>query len=129
MISSRLKNILLLSIPLYIIHAVEEYSTGLLREDHFFQWASNITKVSANTVYVVEQILLLVVLVWAIYKPKPWLLVGVGLLYIYELVHITRAISVMGYYPGLITALFFPVIGYFYWAELLKIRKNKSFSV
>ena len=46
-----------------------------------------------------------------------------GIIFIYELHHLYKAVLTGGYYPGLITALLFPVIGYFYWRELLKARE------
>jgi small-conductance mechanosensitive channel len=40
--------------------------------------------------------------------------------YISELHHIWKAVVSWSYYPGLITALAFPVIGFFFWRELIK---------
>jgi len=41
-----------------------------------------------------------------------------GLL-VFELWHIYKAVSVGGYYPGLYTGLLLPIVGYFYWRELI----------
>lgn len=121
-----IKNLLKLSVPLFLIHAVEEYLEGLTRVDLFFQWAGRITHLSVFTVYVTEQVLLVALIIWAIYKPKRWLLVIIGFLFVFELTHLTRAISPLNYYPGLITALPLLAIGVLFWRELIKNYKKNN---
>jgi len=43
-----------------------------------------------------------------------------GLIYIFELHHIIKSLIIWNYYPGLITALIFPIIGFLFWKELIK---------
>ncbi len=120
------KNILKLAIPLFIIHAIEEYSEGLTRVDSFFQWASHVTKLPIDTIYISEQVLLIALIVWAIYTQKRWLLSIIGIIFAFELTHLTRAISPLNYYPGLITALPLLAMGVLFWRELIKNYTNKG---
>ncbi len=46
-----------------------------------------------------------------------------GLIYIFELHHLWKALIAWGYYPGLITAIAFPIVGFLFWKELLKHNK------
>lgn len=125
MISSRLKNIFALLIPVFIVHGLEEYFTGLYNVDSFYQSFSNpkavfviIVLILANTSLVVSYLLI---------RKNKWLLglsFLLGILLIYELSHLYRAVMVGGYYPGLYTALLFPIIGYFYGIEFIRNYKK-----
>lgn len=116
----RIKNILKISIPLFIIHAVEEYMYGMVQMDPFFQKVSDFTQVPLNIVYFVEQLLLVLVLLWAVYQPRRWLHILIGAIFVFEITHVTRAISIMSYYPGLITGVLLLVLGGIYWKQLFK---------
>ena len=52
------------------------------------------------------------------------LMVLPGIIYIFELHHIWKALESWSYYPGVITAIAFPIIGFLFWKELLKNFKN-----
>ena len=121
MISSRLKNIFALSIPVFIIHGSEEYFTGLYNFDSFYQSFSNPKIVFVFIVLVLLNISLIVSYI-LIQKNKGVFILSflLGLLFIYQLVHIYKAIIIGGYYPGLYTSLIFPILGYFYWREFIK---------
>ncbi|MCH8987069.1 HXXEE domain-containing protein [Patescibacteria group bacterium] len=43
----------------------------------------------------------------------------IGVVLIFELWHIVGALRTMSYYPGMITAFLFPILGFFFWKELL----------
>ena len=112
------KSILKIAVPLFIIHAVEEYSRGLMKLDPFFRWIGS-KGLPVFIFYVGEQILLVTLLVWAIYQPKRWILILAGLLFIFEISHVISAIQVGGYYPGLVTGVMLIILGGFYWKGLL----------
>lgn len=131
MVSQKLQLIFLLSIPVSIVHGIEEYITGFYQTDNFtrlfFSYSENMTATQAS--FVTFQImiwLLLIISAILITKPK-WhfyIMVNPGLVYIFELHHIIKAAMIGSYYPGLITALLFPVIGFFYWKQLIKDWKK-----
>lgn len=112
--------LLKLSIPLFLVHAVEEYSTGILNLDPLFRWvtAQGLPTVS---LYIAEQFGLVVLLLLAIYYPWFWLRVFIGLLFILEITHIIPALQQMSYYPGLVTGALLVVFGIFYWDRLMRM--------
>jgi hypothetical protein len=131
MITKKFKNIFLISIILLIAHGIEELATGMYNVDRHVEIMFSFVKgmTPTHAAFLVFQIMIWLILIVSylmILGPK-WqlrLLVIPGLIFVYELEHIYMAISVGGYYPGLITAVLFPVVGFFYWKELIKTFKN-----
>ena len=126
MISQKLKNIFAISIPIFIIHGLEEYFTGLYAVDPFYQLFSNPKLIFVIIVLIFLNIIL--VISYILIQKNKWtlgLFVLFELLLVYELTHIYMAVKVGGYYPGFITALIFPVITVFVGKELIKIIKIK----
>ena len=127
MITNRLKNIFALSIPLFIAHGIEEILTGFYNIDSQAEfWFGNLNSLPvAQATFILFQImiwLLLIVGYLLLLGPK-WqlrLMFIPGVVLVYELHHLYKAFEVGGYYPGLITALLFPIIAFFFWKELVK---------
>ena len=128
MISKRLKIIFGISIPIFIAHGLEEYFTGLYNFDSFYQSFS-----SPKIVFVIIVLILLnvsLIISYALVQKNKWvfgLSFLLGLLFIYEFVHIYEAIMTRGYYPGLYTALLFPIMGYFFWREFIENYKGRNY--
>ena len=126
MITSRLKIIFAFSIPLFILHGIEEFVTHFydidIHDQAIFGVLSGLSNHGAT--FVTFQImlwLLLIISLLLLLGPK-WqfnVLALVGLIYLYETHHIYKAIMVGGYYPGLYTALLFLPIAFFFWREWL----------
>lgn len=124
--SPKLQKLFLLSIPVFIFHGLEEYLTGFYATDNvsrfFFGYAENMTSLQSS--FLTFQVMIGILMIVAyLLLTKRWVLqiaTFFGLLFFFELHHFVKAISVGGYYPGLITALFFPILGFLYWKELLK---------
>ncbi len=131
MITQKLKNIFLVSIFLWIAHGTEELVTGFYNVDSHVKFLFGFTEsfTSLHTAFLVFQIMLWLMLIVSyllISEPK-WqlrLMLIPGLIMVYELHHLYKAIEVGGYYPGLLTALLFPVTGYFYWKEWVRCKKG-----
>ena len=128
MISNKLKNIFALSIPLFIAHGIEEFLTHFYDIDAHDQAIFGLLSSLSNhgATFVVFQIMLWLLLIvsYLLISSEQWrfrLMFIPGIIFIYELHHLYKAVMLGGYYPGLVTALLFPVIGYFYWKELLKL--------
>lgn len=131
MISDRLKNIFLISIPLFIIHGVEEYITGFYLISPIFkvlfigQRFENIYQSAFFTFHIM--LWLCLIISYLLLIGGKWvirLMVLLGLIYIFEIHHIIDALIVRDYYPGLITSFVFPIIAFFYWKELVRhLRK------
>ncbi len=133
MITQKLKNIFLLSIVLFIAHGTEELTAGFYNIDSqvkfMFGFVERLTPLHAA--FVIFQIMLWFMLIvsYLLLQGEKWqlrLMAIPGLVMVYELYHIYKAIIAGGYYPGLITALFFPIIGFFFWKEYITNLKIKS---
>ena len=131
MISKKLKTIFALSIPLFIAHGVEEYFTALYNVDSHvkFMFGYFFTLPTPQAIFLLFQIMLWFTLIISLLliSGEKWqlrLMVIPGLIYIYELHHFWKAFEVWSYYPGLITAIAFPIIGFLFWKELLKNFKK-----
>ncbi|HCB35095.1 MAG TPA: hypothetical protein DEP25_00460, partial [Candidatus Taylorbacteria bacterium] len=114
-----------LSIPLFILHGIEEYRTGFYNVDKLYQFIFRpFSEMSGNQVmFITFQIMLWLLLVvsFLLVASERWrlrMIAVLGVVYILELQHIWKAVVSWSYHPGLITALAFPVIGFFFWREL-----------
>ena len=131
MISSRLKLIFGLSIPLFVAHGFEEYFTRIYDVDSQVQFALGFLKPfgSLQTRFMIYQIALwaLLIVAYILVMKGIWqrpLLIFLGLLFVYDLQHIYDAFVTGGYYPGLATSLAFPFLAYFFWREWLKVYQK-----
>lgn len=123
MIPPRLKTILGLSIPSFIAHGLEEYFTGFYHIDPSIQYIFGGLGFNLASTFLVFQIVfwLLLILGFILIRknilPKILSFTG-GILILFEFWHIFKVISVGGYYPGLVTALGFPIFAFFFWKEI-----------
>ncbi|MDP3784650.1 MAG: HXXEE domain-containing protein [bacterium] len=127
MISQKLKNIFFISIPVFIAHGSEEYFNGFYNVDSifkfFFHYFDSMSIPQATFLLFQIMIWLALIIVAFLITSQKWqlrLMVIPGLIYIFELHHIWKALMSGGYYPGVITAIAFPIIGFLFWKELLK---------
>jgi hypothetical protein len=118
MISLKLKTILLISIPLFALHGLEEYFFKFYLLDPSFAWVGNIFNYTPATIFLAEQVLGLFLLLLTIYKPHKVLLVIVGLIFIIEVSHPMIAIF-SHLYAGLFTSIPLIFLGILYWKNFL----------
>lgn len=131
MISRKLKIIFAFSIPLFVLHGIEEFVTHFYDIDTHDQAIFGVLSGLSNhgATFVTFQVmlwLLLVVSFLLLLGPK-WqfnVLALVGVIYLYELHHIYKAVLVGGYYPGLYTGVLFPVAAFFFWKEWFRVHKD-----
>jgi hypothetical protein len=124
MVTDRARKLLLVSIPLFFLHGLEEGSTGIFGLDPFFRrFGHNATYVLLIELIIIALILYLTAINWSGSKVSRVLCVISGVLLLIETQHIYGALLKRGYYPGVCTALIIVGVGIFYWRELLK--KNK----
>ncbi|MDQ3075790.1 MAG: HXXEE domain-containing protein [bacterium] len=134
MITQKLKNIFLLSTFLLILHGLEEIFTGFYKNDSHvaFIFGKLATLPTMQALFILFQIMLWLMLVISylfLLGPK-WhlrLMFIPGLVFVYELHHLYQALSVGGYYPGLLTAIPIYITGFFFWRELLKNYKSRNY--
>ncbi len=127
MITSRLKTIFALSIPLFIAHGIEEILTGFYAVDawdaYLFQPFAQLPLHGVMFVTFQLMLWLLLVVFLVLLLGEKWrfrLLAVIGVVYIFELHHPIKALLAGGYYPGLITSLLFPILAFFFWKEWIK---------
>ncbi|HEY4518495.1 MAG TPA: HXXEE domain-containing protein [Candidatus Paceibacterota bacterium] len=133
MIPQRLKNIFFLSIPVFVAHGLEEYFTGFYSIDPYTDLVFGNLNVmpTPQAVFLIFQMMLWLLLIVSAFliTSEKWqmrLMLIPGLVYIFEIHHIWKAIEAGGYYPGLVTSLAFPIIAVVFWKELLKNRSHLS---
>ena len=127
MISTKLKTIFAISIPLFIAHGVEEILTGFYTLDQWDEWIFGLLPFTSvhEAMFVTFQVMLWLTLVVGLLmlqseRMRLYVLGVAGVVYLFELHHIVKAILAGGYYPGLITALLFPPLAYFFWKEWVR---------
>jgi hypothetical protein len=131
MISSRLKKIFVLSIPIFIIHEVEEFVTGFWKIDPFTDFVARLfpdKNLAIFTIFNLELIIFMIFVALALKSPR-WQLrmfTVFGLVYLFELSHVVRLFVDFKYYPGMITAFLSLIAGFFFWKELIKIYKGRK---
>lgn len=129
MISNKLKKLFLLSLLLIYIHGVEEILTGFAYKDSFMVFGANLFKTATENFYWVFHLIwwVAVPVLFFLFKQTKliFLLMSIyGSVFVIEIHHLAKAVILGSYYPGMITAVFYPVLGYFYWKELIKNRKG-----
>ncbi len=127
MISSKIKNIFLFSIPLFIAHGTEEYFTGFYKVDDII--FGHLRQEAAQPAFLTLQIIWWVMLIITGLKliTSKWafrIMIFVGLVYIFEIHHLIHAFVLKAYYPGVITALVFPLVAFLFWKEMIRIYRN-----
>ena len=132
--SKRLQFLFLFSIPLFTLHGMEEIYSGFYTIDSHvefvFGWLE--PTISLQTSFLIFQLVFWISLVLSYFfllktRWSLWLAVFVGLIFIYELHHAYKALVIGAYYPGLLTAFFLYILGFFYWKALIQwyIQGNK----
>ena len=131
MISNKLKTIFYISIPVFMAHGLEEFFNGFYNVDWSFKFVFGFlnTMTIPQATFLVFQIMLWLAFIGVAFliASEKWrlrLMLLPGVIYIFELHHIWKALEGWSYYPGAITAIAFPFIAFFFWRELLKNWKN-----
>lgn len=124
MISNKLRNLFYLSIALIYFHAMEEILTGFPSSDSFMIIGGKTLGTTPEIFYwVLHTIWLLgVPLIFMLTRKSKlllYLMALFGIVFIFEFHHLIKALLRANYYPGIITALLYPVVGIFYWKQFL----------
>ena len=130
-IPKKLRTLFLISVPLFMIHSIEEHWTEFFDVYPLFSAIGQLIGSSADVPFIVFSFLWWLLLLSASFLLLtgrfPCRLMFIpGIIYLYEFHHIIKAILAWDYYPGLITALGFPVIGYFFWKEFLRVLRPNA---
>lgn len=131
MISDKLKHIFLLSLALIYAHGLEEIIGGFQYFDSFMVAGARYFGTNPEFFYWMSHLIFWISLptLFLIFRNKKLglLLISIfGIIYFVELHHITKGFIARSYYPGMITALFYPIIGLFFWRQLIRDWKAKN---
>lgn len=124
----KLSKIFLLSAVLIYLHGIEEIYGGFEHFDSFMQFGASVFHTSSEVFYWGFHIIwwllvpLIYLCVFKFHKTKNILLLF-SLVYFLEIHHVIKAFVRMEYYPGMITALFYPILGFLFIKEFVKINK------
>jgi hypothetical protein len=125
MVTDRARKLLLVSIPLFFLHGLEEGSTGILGLDPFFhRFGHTAAYVLTIELIIIALVLYLTAINWGGKKVNRIFRIVSGVLLLIETQHIYGALLKRGYYPGVFTALIIIGIGLYYWKDLLKMKKQ-----
>lgn len=126
MISDKLKKILLLGLVLIYAHGAEEILFGFWKVDSVLMtWNDSLISIP-QAVYYASHIAwwLLLIPIALLAMGGKWALRGLalfGIVWFIEIHHVLGAIFVTHvYYPGIATAILYPVVGIFYYKELIQ---------
>lgn len=130
MISKNLQFLFLLSLFLITVHGIEETLTGFRHSDSFVVSLANYFNTTPETFYWVFHI------IWWTLLPTAYvflrkstvilpLLTLFSVVFAFELHHVAKALIVNQYYPGMITAFFYPILGIFFYSELIRNWRQK----
>ncbi|MBI5469830.1 HXXEE domain-containing protein [Candidatus Kaiserbacteria bacterium] len=133
MISLKLRIIFYTSIPLFVAHGMEEYINHLYNVHSSFKWLFSYFDSMAipQATFLLFQIAfwLLLIISAVLLSGEKWrlyMMILPGLIFIFELHHFWKAYASWNYYPGVITAIGFPILGFFYWKELIRLFGAKK---
>ena len=124
-----MQKIFLLSIVLFIVHGIEELATGFYNVDWSFLLVFGKLGGNLSVIFIIYQ-LILYILLWLAYTlvaRGKWVRVLssiVGSVMLLELQHLYEVVVTGKYYPGAYTAVLFPIVGFFFWKELVNNYKK-----
>ncbi len=131
MISTKLKKLLGISLLLIYAHGLEEIITGFYPSDRYMIFFSSLFASIPQATYWISHLLFWVFLLISYLlviggRWKYFVLALFGTIFFIELHHPIDAFLTGGYYPGMITALIYPFIGFFYWKQLITDWKSNN---
>jgi hypothetical protein len=130
MVTKKLKFLFGLSLLLIAFHGVEEVTTGFLYKDSFISFFSELFTTKGEIFYWTFHIMwwFMLLAVFLVLLGRKWVLIPMslfGIVFFFEIHHLFKAILTGEYYPGMVSAFFYPILGIFYWKELISSwRKN-----
>lgn len=123
MISNKLERIFLISLLLIYAHGVEEIIGGFQYSDSFMVLGAQYLRTTTEIFYWVFHIIFwlsLPILFLLFHKRRVGIILMAifGVIFIVELHHPIKALFINHYYPRMITALLYPIVGFFFWKQI-----------
>ena len=129
--SQKLQHLFLLSLALVYIHGLEEILTGFQYKDSHIAFGAKMLGTSPELFYWVTHIIfwLSLPILYFIFRNSKYglVLAGVfGIIFIEEFHHLIKGAQSLQYSPGVFTALFYPILGIFFWKQWLRDWRSKT---
>lgn len=130
MVTKRFQIILALSILLNYLHGVECVITKFYTlQPNFYFFTEYFHTISESVYFVFHgSFWIFILLAFFLLKGGKWIfipLVLYGTVFFTEFHHFIRGALLMQYYPGMITSFLFPIVGIFYWKEMVALWNKK----
>ncbi len=124
MITKRIKNLIFISLLLNIFHGIEVIVSGFYFKEPHFYLITKLFNTISEAFYFGSHLVFwfAVICLYLIFysdKTRNLVLGLYGTIFVTEAHHFVKAILTASYYPGAITSIFFPILGYLYWKEFL----------
>ena len=124
-----MSKLIVISIPLFLIHAVEEYLTGFYNGDETISFLGTTLGMSPLSIFILLQIFLFAVILVVLLRKSRIRKIGLivfGLILLLELSHPVSSLIGGQYTPGLYTSVPIIIIGVFYIFLLFRSFTEKS---
>ncbi|MBI2595722.1 HXXEE domain-containing protein [Candidatus Daviesbacteria bacterium] len=123
----KLKHIFLLSLLLIYAHGVEEIINGFQYSDSFMVYGANLFNTTPEIFYWISHLiwwfsLPLLFLVFNKSRLGLFLMTLYGFVFFIEIHHSIKGFLAGRYYPGMVTAMLYPIFGIFYWRQLFSLK-------
>jgi hypothetical protein len=131
MLLKRFQLILFLSLVLNYLHGIECIVTKFYDlQPNFYFFTRYFHSIHESVYFVFHGTFwLFILLAFFLLKGGKWIFIPLalyGTVFFTEFHHFVRGITLMQYYPGMITSMLFPILGIFYWREVLLLWKKVS---
>lgn len=122
------KQVVLIATPLFVLHLLEEWYTHFYQTDPSVIVLARYLDLPNATAYLCVQLVLflflaLLLALIILRRNASYLGILLGLLLVLEIVHVTAAIIVGSYSPGLLTAIPLIMLGLWYWHKVFKLNR------
>lgn len=129
MLSERLKKLFIISLLLIYAHGIEEVITGFQYNDSFMIFFADYFNTTPELFYWISHLIwwISLPLLFILFKPHRLglpLMILFSIVFVVEIHHVIKGLVSGSYYPGMVTALVYPVMGFFFWKQLIQdLRK------
>jgi len=125
MLSNKLKHLFLLSLILIYAHGVEEIINNFQYSDSFMVYGANLFNTMPEIFYWVSHLiswpsLPILFLLFRKNRLGLFLMTLYGFVFFIELHHPIKGLLIGSYYPGMNTAMVYPIFGIFYWKQIIE---------
>ncbi len=121
-----MKQLVIIAIPFFLIHALEEFVREYYLTDSVFSFLGEAMDISPAFSFLLVQLALVLLLFAGVFFMHRLLFISIGIVFVIELSHVYVAIRDLTLVPGFLTALPLILIGVLYWRGLFRAFFQRS---